>query len=52
LGAPGFVAGLLLFGWQLEYGWLEDADPLGKEKELKEAYRDRHDGLLPALMKQ
>jgi hypothetical protein len=46
------VAALLMFGWKLEYGWLEDAAPLAKEKELKKVYRNRHDGRLPALVRQ
>jgi hypothetical protein len=46
------VAALLYFGWELEYGWLEDANPLAKEKEIKEVYSHRHNGVLPALVRE
>jgi len=46
------VAALLYFGWELEYGWIEEAVPRNKEKEMKGVYKDRHDGKLPALMRQ
>jgi hypothetical protein len=45
------VAALLYFGWELECGWMEHADPLTKEKELKKDYKKAH-GDLPALMKE
>jgi hypothetical protein len=43
------LAALLYFGWKLEYGWTEAADPVGFEKEKKKKYSEMH-GRLPALM--
>ncbi len=41
---------LVYFGWDLEYGWLEEEEPARVEAELKERYREIHGGRLPALV--
>ncbi len=41
---------LLFFGWELEYGWREEASPDVAEGHLKEVYRRNHQGKLPALV--
>jgi hypothetical protein len=46
------VAALLCSGWELEYGWRRNADYRSEENGLKEAYKARHSGNLPALMKR
>jgi len=46
------VATLLYFGWKLDFGWIEDPDPLAKEKEIKKTYKERHGDVLPALVRR
>ena len=46
------VWALLFFGWELEYGWIEHPNPEDAEESLKERYRSRHDGRLPALVER
>jgi len=41
---------LLYFGWELEYGWKVTDDPAGTESNIKEVYKERHNGKLPALV--
>jgi len=41
---------LLYFGWELEYGWVEDEKPAELEETLKRRYRQVHRGKLPALV--
>lgn len=43
---------LIYFGWELEFGWKETEDHKKAEKELKESYKDLHNGKLPALVKR
>ncbi|MBI3615252.1 MAG: hypothetical protein HY211_01920 [Candidatus Omnitrophica bacterium] len=43
---------LLYSGWELEYGWLEKENPEFIEAELKQKYRNSHQGRLPALVKK
>ena len=40
---------LLYFGWDLEYGWMEEENPIILEETLKNRYRQSH-GRLPALV--
>lgn len=44
------VWALLLFGWQLEYGWWVVDEPARIEAELKLKYRAQHNSKLPALV--
>jgi len=41
---------LLYFGWELQYGWKISDNPAETESQLKEQYRTRHNGKLPALV--
>jgi hypothetical protein len=41
---------LLYFGWELEYGWIEDESPATAESKLKERYKQEHGGSLPAFV--
>ena len=41
---------LLYFGWDLEYGWVEEENSPGLEESLKHRYRESHRGKLPALV--
>jgi len=41
---------LLYFGWELQYGWKISDSPALIESQLKEKYKERHDGKLPALV--
>ena len=41
---------LLYFGWELEYGWKEEAQCARLEKSLKKSYKRAHKGKLPALV--
>jgi hypothetical protein len=41
---------LLYFGWELQYGWKMFENPAETESQLKEQYRARHQGKLPALV--
>jgi hypothetical protein len=41
---------LLYFGWDLDYGWMIADNPAEVESRLKQLYRDRHGGKLPALV--
>ena len=46
------ILALLYFGWELEFGWSEEDDPLKVESQLKQKYKERHDNELPALVKK
>ncbi|MBE2199657.1 MAG: hypothetical protein IAE79_13665 [Anaerolinea sp.] len=42
---------LLYFGWELEYGWrIETDSPASLEEDLKQIYKQTHNGRLPALV--
>jgi hypothetical protein len=41
---------LLFWGWKLDYGWIQTDDPGAAEASLKNEYRRRHNGQLPALV--
>jgi hypothetical protein len=41
---------LLYFGWDLEYGWMEEENSASLEESLKHRYRQSHGGKLPALV--
>lgn len=42
---------LLYFGWELEYGWrIEPDSPASLEEDLKQIYKQAHNGRLPALV--
>lgn len=41
---------LLYFGWELQYGWKISDTPALIESHLKEEYKERHGGKLPALV--
>ncbi len=41
---------LLYFGWELHYGWKVAENPAEMESHIKEEYKSRHGGKLPALV--
>jgi hypothetical protein len=41
---------LVYFGWELHYGWRVSENSAETEAQLKQQYRDRHQGKLPALV--
>ena len=41
---------LLYFGWDLDYGWIEEENSASLEESLKHRYRESHRGELPALV--
>jgi hypothetical protein len=41
---------LLYFGWDLEYGWMEEENPADLEESLKRRYKESHMGKLPPLV--
>jgi len=41
---------LIYSGWKLDYGWKEEEDPLKAESLLKQEYKKKHEGRLPALV--
>jgi len=43
---------LVYFGWQLEFGWVEEENAGRAEKEIKEQYKEAHGGRLPALVQR
>lgn len=45
------IIALLFAGWKLDFGWIEDEEPLQKERHLKRQYANLH-GNLPAIVRR
>jgi len=43
---------LVYFGWKLEFGWIEEENAGRAETEIKEQYKQKHHGRLPALVQR
>lgn len=43
---------LVYFGWELDFGWVEAKDAASDERELKNRYKVKHGGKLPALVER